>query len=125
MTASDNCDGIVDVSCTPGAINGDECGYTQKFTYSAVDSCGNPVSQEVTYTWSEDETPPVLSGVPSGGDLGCTTTRPTCDDSVTASDNCDGSVDVSCTPGAINGDECGYTQKFTCLLYTSPSPRDA
>jgi hypothetical protein len=114
VTANDNCDGSVAVTCTPGAITGSPCGYSQTFTYSAEDACGNPVSETVTYTWKEDLTPPVLSGIPAGGDLGCNPTRPSCDAGVTANDNCDGSVAVTCTPGAITGTACNsYSQTFT------------
>jgi hypothetical protein len=114
VTANDNCDGSVAVTCTPGAITGTACnGYSQTFTYSAMDACGNPVSETVTYTWKEDLTPPVLSGLPAGGDLGCNPTRPSCDTGVTANDNCDGEVAVVCTAGQINIDGCKFSQTFT------------
>ncbi|HNW77227.1 MAG TPA: hypothetical protein PKJ28_10120, partial [Bacteroidales bacterium] len=48
-----------------------------------------------------DAIPPVLIGVPDDEDLGCNpTTLPSCDPSVTASDNC-GTATVVCTPGLI------------------------
>ena len=113
VTANDNCDGAVDVSCTPGAVTGDACSRSQVFTYAAVDACGNETSTDVTYTWKEDVTGPVLAGLPSGGDLGCNPDLPSCDETVTANDNCDGAVDVSCTPGAVTGDACSRSQVFT------------
>jgi hypothetical protein len=79
VTASDLCDGDVSasVTCTPGPIKDvDTCGKTQTFTYKATDSCGNPVSEFVTYTWKEDTTPPTLANLPTGGDLGCNPTLP-------------------------------------------------
>ena len=111
VTATDNCAGTVPVTCTPGAITGD-CNKSQTFRYSATDNCGNESHQDVTYTWKEDLTPPVLSNVPAGGDLGCNPTLPSCDASVTALDNCDGAVNVNCAAGAITGD-CNKSQTFT------------
>ena len=114
VTATDDCDGPVEVTCTPGAITDvGTCGKSQTFTYSAKDSCNNPVSQDVTYTWKVDNTPPVLSHVPAGGDLGCNPTPPSCDTGVTANDNCDGSVQVTCTPGSVVTTGCMRSQKFT------------
>jgi hypothetical protein len=111
VTATDNCDGAVDVTCTPGAITGD-CDKSQTFTYSATDECGNMATDSVTYTWKVDTTPPVLNDVPEDEDLGCNPTPPSCDAGVTATDNCDGAVDVTCTPGDITG-ECDKSQTFT------------
>ena len=62
-------------------------------------------------------TEPVLANLPLGGDLGCNPTEPTCADTVTASDNCDGDIsdDVVCTPMDITGDDCNKAQTF---MYT-------
>src|SRR5262245_33463241 len=113
VTASDNCDGSRPVSCTPGSITGPACARSQTFTYAATDACGNPASSNVTYTWKEDTTPPVLANLPVGGDLGCNPPLPVCSTAVTASDNCDGSRPVSCTPGSITGPACARSQTFT------------
>src|SRR4030042_1872139 len=102
VTASDNCDGDIsgDVVCTPGQIEEDGCYRSQIFNYYVEDECGNSDSDDVTYTWKEDTTDPVLDDLPSGGDLGCNPTLPVCDTGVTASDNCDGDIsgDVVYTP---------------------------
>jgi hypothetical protein len=51
VTALDNCDGQVSVTCTAGEIDAAGCTRSQTFTYSAVDACGNEASETVTYTW--------------------------------------------------------------------------
>ena len=67
MTATDNCDGTVQVSCTPGPITGTDWAKSQTFTYSAVDTCLNVTTPVVvTYTWREYTTAPVLANVPAG-----------------------------------------------------------
>jgi hypothetical protein len=50
-----------------------------------------------------DTTPPVLSNLPVGRDLGCNPTLPTCATNVIALDNCDGDISarVVCIPGNI------------------------
>jgi hypothetical protein len=88
------------------------CNKSQIFTYSAVDSCGNDVSANVTWTWKDDTTDPVLHNLPAGGDLGCSE-PPSCSTNVTADDNCDVAVNVTCTPGPITGVACNWTQTFT------------
>ncbi len=119
VTASDNCDGDIsaDVVCTPMAITGDDCNKAQTFMYTVEDECGNADTAYVNYTWKVDLIDPVLANLPTGGDLGCNPTAPSCDDNVTASDNCDGdiSADVVCTPMAITGDDCNKAQTF---MYT-------
>src|SRR5262249_22435081 len=107
VTANDNCDGSVKVSCSAGTVTGAPCRRSQNVSYSAEDSCHNRTSQDVTYTWKEDRTAPVLSNVPTGGNLGCNPmTLPTCSTAVTANDNCDGSRPVTCTPGPVTGPDC-------------------
>jgi hypothetical protein len=118
VTARDLCDGDVSasVTCTPGPIVTDGCLRRQTFTYAAVDSCGNSTSAQVVYTWRQDVTPPVLRNLPSGGDLGCNPTRPTCSQEVLALDACDGDVSrtLVCTPGPIEATaRCTYSQAFT------------
>ena len=126
VTAKDNCDGDLTASvvCTPGTITGNgDCRRSQIFTYTVKDSCGNEASAQVTYSWKEDTTAPVLSKLPQGGDLGCNPKKlPTCARGVLATDNCDGNLTASvvCTPGQIvsNGD-CSRTQTFTYTVKDS------
>ena len=120
VVAKDNCDGDLTASvvCTPGTVTGNgDCRRSQIFTYTVKDSCGNEASAQVTYSWKEDTTAPVLSKLPKGSDLGCNPKKlPTCARGVVATDNCDGNLTASvvCTPGQIvsNGD-CSRTQTFT------------
>ncbi len=114
VTASDNCDGDIseDVECTAGDIEVDGCYREQTFTYYVEDECGNNDTEEVTYTWKEDTTDPVLPTLPAGGDLGCSE-PPSCVNGLNATDNCDGEVPVICTPGPITGETCNWAQTFT------------
>ncbi|UCF35186.1 MAG: hypothetical protein JSV78_07750, partial [Phycisphaerales bacterium] len=124
-------------TCTPGAITGDECGYSQTFTYSASDTCGNPVSETATYTWSEDETAPVITCPPDYTHFGCDDcpTDPEITGYATATDNCGGEVDVSYDPeeDVIVGDcpkviirtwtatdECGNSSSCTQIITCVP-----
>jgi len=90
VTALDDCDGSVPVTCTPGSVISNGCHRTQTFTYSATDSCGNTVSQDVTYTWAEDTTPPEIT-CPNNITVSPTSTNP-CSAvvmfNVSATDNC-------------------------------------
>ena len=114
LKAIDACDGEVAVICTAGAITDvAPCGKKQEFVYSAKDLCGNEATKTVTYTWKEDLTGPVLAGLPTGGDLGCNPTLPSCDPEVTATDACDGEVEVTCTPGEIVEEGAKRSQVFT------------
>ena len=110
-TAHDEC-GSVEVTCTPGTITGPPCSRSQAFTYAAT-NCAGTTMQDVVYTWKEDKNPPVLSNVPTGGDLGCNPTPPSCDANVSASDDCDGPVNVDCKPGDVVVDGCSRRQTFT------------
>ena len=57
---------------------------TRTFTITATDACGNVATASVVYTWTADTIPPVLSGVPTGSDLGCNPASLPTDASVTA-----------------------------------------
>ena len=65
LMAADNC-GDVPVICTPGGIvDLGGCKFSQTFTYSAEDDCGNMApEQTVTYTWTDDQVPPVFTNCP-------------------------------------------------------------
>jgi uncharacterized membrane protein len=51
------------------ATNG--CVVSDTFYISAVDGCGNVGSSSVTYTWTANATPLVISGTPTNTYLGC------------------------------------------------------
>jgi hypothetical protein len=85
------------VSVNPGSSCG---GFTLTSSFTC-DNCGDtPVTCDLDAT-VVDNTPPVLSNVPTGSDLGCNPTPPACDPGVTANDNCDGALQVSCSAGDI------------------------
>ncbi len=47
------------------------CRTKRTFTLIATDESGNNAVTTVAYTWTTDTTPPTLSDVPTGADLGC------------------------------------------------------
>ena len=89
VTATDNCDAVVDITLAETTTTGAcAASYTLERVWTAVDDCGNSaVATQMIVV--EDTTNPILSNVPS---------------------------DVTIICGALPP---------TCLLYTSPSPRDA
>jgi hypothetical protein len=103
------------LNCSTAGMQGTGCHKSQTFTLTATDACGNTTATPcvVAYTWTEDITPPVLSSLPSGGDLGCNPTLPICATNVTATDACDGTVAVACTPGTMTSTGCLRSQMFT------------
>jgi hypothetical protein len=99
VTATDNCGtptvNVVYADVTTG------CTVTRTFTVTATDACGNAATpQTVVYTWTADTTPPVISGVPTGSNLGCNPATLPTDASikalVTATDN-SGSATINVT----------------------------
>ena len=88
------------------------CGseFTIRLTVTDAVGCTNACSQTITIF---DDTPPVLSNLPAGGYLGCNPSPPVCSTAVTATDNCDGTLPVTCLPGTISGTDCNKTQIFT------------
>ena len=118
--ADDNCD--ADVTITFAEVRTDgvcEDTYTLTRTWTATDNCGN-ATDGVQIINVQDTTAPVLAGVPANATVEC--------DQVpfpanpTATDNCDADVTIEFTEVRTDG-PCVDT--YTCLLYTSPSPRDA
>jgi hypothetical protein len=112
FTGTDNCEGtIVPVVSTNGPTNVG-CAYTQTWTASYTDACGNPAEEiSITYTWTVDTDAPVLATEAKSGDLGC---NPTVEAPVfTGTDNCEGTiVPVVSTNGPTNVG-CAYTQTWT------------
>lgn len=93
VTALDNCDGVVDVHFEEVQSNpGSSCKNVITRTWSAQDTCGNPVSCQQVITVN-DTTKPDLTGCPEDTTVQCIGDVPTAA-TVTASDNCDGPLDV-------------------------------
>ena len=117
VTASDNCDDDVEVDVvitstqtSNGSIT-DNC-YEITNTWTATDNCGNSNTHTQVITVM-DTTIPTFDVEPVDETIECDVT-PTIVD-VTATDNCDTDVLVELV---------STTTQTTCLLYTSPSPRD-
>ncbi len=62
MTATDNCDEEVEITCTTGPIVEANCQKTQVVTYIATDDCGNTAERAITLSWTTtfDNEPPVV-----------------------------------------------------------------
>ena len=113
VNATDNCDATVTVDFNEVKTAGDCANnYTLTRYWNATDVCGNIATciQLITVT---DTQAPLLPELPKGGDLGCNPTPPTCVEGLKATDNCDGEIDVTCTPGEIVEEGAKRTQVFT------------
>jgi hypothetical protein len=92
------------------------CTVTRTFTVTATDACGNSSApQTVVYSWTVDTTPPTITTVPTGSNLGCNPTNPPTDASikalVNATDTCSTpTVNVSHVDSTTN---CTVTRTFT------------
>jgi hypothetical protein len=105
VTATDNCGGVVTITCSDGPLVGGVCPGTVTRTYVATDECGNTATCEQVFTVN-DVTPPTIVCAPP-----ITVQRfldlPVCDvDDVTVSDNCGGAVTVTCTRSGVGGVGC-------------------
>ena len=104
LTASDD-SGSATITVTH-VDSGSDCAMVRTFTMTAADATGNvSAPRTAVYTWKVDHTAPVLNGLPAAtaayqcaGDVPQTAT-------VTATDNCDGSVAVSHSV-TVNGPAC-------------------
>jgi hypothetical protein len=113
VTALDDCDGEIDVSLEQKESKpGSSCKNVITRTWTAKDECGNTASCTQTVT-VDDTQAPVLPELPTGGDLGCNPTPPSCTEGLKAIDDCNGEVPVVCTPGTVVKDGCARSQTFT------------
>ena len=127
-TYSDACSGNGTVEGVAGDVVTNGCFQTRVYTFNYTDNCGNPAApQTTTITRQYDVTAPVIADLADYSLEGCNTAWPSV---VTTgwSDNCSGSGTVEGIAGDVVTDGCYqtrvYTFNYTCLLYTSPSPRD-
>ncbi len=113
IAASDNCH-VKQTNCAV-ADSDSGCLHTRTFTIRAEDDCGN-LSDPclVTYTWTIDTKKPTVSGVPSGGDLGCTPASIPSDDDIrsqlTVGDSCGGRINLTITH-VDTGTACGTSNR--------------
>ena len=80
-----------------GVIATTGCWFTETFTLTATDGCGNVTTCHVTYNWKEDQTAPVFAHCPTSAiELPCNAPRPTTAGAIaaagTVTDNCPGNV---------------------------------
>lgn len=107
--ALDNCGGFFPVVCSRADNGGHGClGDPLIFTdtYTTADNCGNATSCQRTIT-VVDDVAPILTGCPPNQTIECASALPLCDPGVTASDNCNPSILVSCSDGPLVGGPCG------------------
>ncbi|MEZ5029810.1 MAG: SprB repeat-containing protein [Saprospiraceae bacterium] len=103
VTATDNCDNNVTVTfsevTTPGICTDS---YVITRTWIAIDNCdnANTLVQKITV---EDNTPPVLIGVPADVTADCDGNGTPPIATVTATDNCDADVEVTFAETEVNG----------------------
>jgi hypothetical protein len=114
VSSIDDCGTATNSVSHVDATNG--CTITRTFTITASDACGNvSPATTVVFTWTADTTPPVISGVPAGGSLGCNPASPPTDATVrgqvSATDGC-GSPTINVSHSdTVAG--CTTTRTFT------------
>ena len=113
MSASSTC-GSASLSVA-SAVTNSGCLWTNAFTITATDTCGNSSSTNVVYTWTVNTTPPTINGTPTNSNLGCNPTNLPSAASVTngmsASSTC-GSASLSVS-SAVTNSGCLWTNAFT------------
>jgi gliding motility-associated-like protein len=106
VLATDNCDPNVIVSFNEtSTINNPDCtdDYVITRSWTATDACGNSASAEQIVTIEGDSELPTLVGVPADVTYECSSISEF-SNSVTATDNCDSSVDLTFDEIIISGD---------------------
>jgi hypothetical protein len=110
VTATDNCVNEVTVTATQ-SDQGSGCNIVRTITWTAVDGCGNSVSASRTFT-SQDNIPPVISGLPENGSVACGGLPNTTEYFVAATDNCDQNVSIAVTANDV-GSGCNVIRTMT------------
>jgi hypothetical protein len=114
-TAVDACGGVVTITCSDAPYSGDGCVGEVVRTFVATDQFGNTSSCDQVIT-VEDVTPPTIACLPD-----ITVQRfldlPPCNtEDVTVSDNCGGTVFVTCERSNVGG--VGCTDDPVLVTYT-------
>lgn len=110
LTATDSCQGTVDVLFEEVITNTDDCGNASEITrtWTATDCAGNEVSHQQVITL-EDQEAPVISDVPADVTVSCSTI-PDTSSGPAVSDNCDATVSLELSEEMIPGNcEGSYT----------------
>src|SRR5690606_39329245 len=75
FTGMDNCEGAFTPAVATDGPSNDGCNYTQTWTATYTDECGNEAAPVViTYTWMQDTEDPVISKTASSDEQGCNPT---------------------------------------------------
>ncbi|MEI6900128.1 MAG: hypothetical protein WCL00_09635, partial [Bacteroidota bacterium] len=119
---TDNCNGTVLIQVLDGGtVQTSGCGWSETFTLTATDACGNSSTCSVVYIWKEDHTPPVFAHCPVDAIiLPCNAAHPTGNDALAvagdASDNCPEGLTVHVVEGNITETtNCGWTETFSII----------
>ncbi len=129
VSASDDCGAATLSSTISDTSSG--CVHSRTVQYLAVDACGNQSLAQTVYTWTADTNPPIIQGVPAGGDLGCNPASiPTVDPGVAATDDCGAAMLSSSVSDSSTGclrtrtivysavDACGNQAANLLTVYT-------
>jgi hypothetical protein len=113
VTATDNCDEDVTVSMIEETV-GNSCPLTIIRTWTAIDNCGNSVSDSQTITIN-DETAPVFTAGPADDTVECDMVMGPDFDAIEVEDNCDMNPEITFNeviiPGEVlvdGAEPCGY-----------------
>ena len=133
VNATSCCGRPVTITCSDSQATV-ACKTSRFLTYTATDGFGNTATFVQTITWTTDTNAPVITSVPTSGDLGCNPTTLPTDASVkaqvTVTDSCSSStITVSHvdggTPCAMSrtftitaSDTCGNVSAATTVVYT-------
>ena len=112
LTATDACDGMPTVDFTETQSDDDGCAsnYTLLRTWTATDDCGNATTHQQTLTVVDETAPTWTVDLPTDTTVSCDAIPAAA--TLTASDNCDGDLDVIFNEGAAAGD-CAQGQTLT------------
>ena len=108
VTATDNCNGTVSVTVSTDVISNQNCDnqYTISRTYWVTDVCGNQMSRTQTIL-VDDQIAPSINSIPDNLTVSCASDVPAANtSSVTASDNCGGSVSITVSEDVISNIDC-------------------
>jgi hypothetical protein len=93
-----------------------DCRVARSFSLTATDTCTQQEAHAlVVYSWTEDTTPPAITGVPTGGNLGCNPANKPTDANLKAllavTDDCGSATPLISHADTTNG--CTVTRTFT------------
>jgi hypothetical protein len=106
-TAMDNCDADVTITAGYEVIEGAcENSWTEVYTWTAADNCGNTAVRTITVNYS-DNTAPEFFNVPASVTIECGNDIPGFSTAIYATDNCDADATVTTSEEMVDL-TCGY-----------------